>query len=126
MSPPRLHPDYEFLDLLGEGSFGWVWRTKWRGVQERAVKVFKPGRVNTDQVSRELEKLQHVREHPGVVAVYDFDLACDQPYYAMSLHAERQRSRGRRRAQRHGVLCQSGTVAQRAQGRHAALRVGRV
>jgi len=86
--PPTL-PDYEFHELLGEGSFGWVWRAVWRRSQERAVKVFKRERVDIGAVARELEKLQRVREHPGVVTVYDFDLNSETPYYAMSLHARR-------------------------------------
>lgn len=87
VKPPVL-PDYEFLDLLGEGSYGRVWRTVWRGGHERAVKVFKRERVDLGAIDRELKKLQLVREHSGIVSVYDFDLACETPYYAMSLHAQ--------------------------------------
>ena len=87
-TPPQLK-DYRFEDLLGEGSFGWVWRTVYRGSQQRAVKVFKRNRVDIGVVDRELAKLQLVREHSGIVLLHDFDLTGDMPYYAMSLHAER-------------------------------------
>ncbi len=83
------HPDYEVFGELGRGAFGTVYRARRKGMQDCAVKVFDPGRVDLARAARELEKLQRVQEHRGVVTVYDFDLSGEAPFYAMGLHAER-------------------------------------
>jgi tetratricopeptide (TPR) repeat protein len=86
--PPK---DYEIHDLLGEGTYGAVYRATYRGAGERAVKFFRRGLVDLATMHRELEKLTEVHEHPGVVTLHDHDLLGSQPYYAMSLHAEKIR-----------------------------------
>lgn len=59
-------PDYRVsLELLGEGSFGWVYRTLLARHARRAVKLFKADTVNTAMVHRELEKLQEVKGKPS-------------------------------------------------------------
>jgi tetratricopeptide (TPR) repeat protein len=72
---------------LGEGAFGQVYRATYRGISERALKVFRPGAVDLATMARELEKLSLVTEHQGIVTLHDFDLLHDPPYYAMGLHA---------------------------------------
>lgn len=72
---------------LGEGAFGRVYRATYRGISERALKVFRPGAVDLSTMARELEKLSQVAEHQGIVTLHDFDLLHDPPYYAMGLHA---------------------------------------
>ncbi|HPA18439.1 MAG TPA: protein kinase [Verrucomicrobiae bacterium] len=89
MSPAFRHPDYELGEELGRGGFGVVYLARRKGMQDCAVKLFYPDRVDLVRVARELEKLQRVREHRGVVTVYDFDLGGASPFYAMGLHAER-------------------------------------
>ncbi|MFV1994770.1 MAG: protein kinase [Verrucomicrobiales bacterium] len=89
-SPPQglRIKDYQIhTPPLGEGSFGVVYRATYRGISERAVKVFKADKVDLATVARELEKLSTVAEHPGIVTLHDFDLTADSPYYAMGLHA---------------------------------------
>jgi tetratricopeptide (TPR) repeat protein len=86
--PPK---DYEIHDLLGEGTYGAVYRATYRGAGERAVKFFRRGLVDLATMHRELEKLNQVHEHPGVVTLHDHDLLGPRPYYAMSLHAEKIR-----------------------------------
>ena len=84
---PRLR-DYQIhMPPLGEGSYGVVYRATYRGISDRAVKIFKPHKVDLATVARELEKLSSVAEHPGIVTLHDFDLTADAPYYAMGLHA---------------------------------------
>ncbi len=84
---PRLK-DYQIhMPPLGEGSYGVVYRATYRGISDRAVKIFKPRKVDLATVARELEKLSSVAEHPGIVTLHDFDLTADAPYYAMGLHA---------------------------------------
>lgn len=73
---------------LGEGAFGKVYRATYRGISDRALKIFRPGAVDLSTMARELEKLSKVAEHQGIVTLHDFDLLHDPPYYAMGLHAD--------------------------------------
>ena len=72
---------------LGEGAYGEVFRATYRGISDRALKIFRPGVVDLATMARELEKLSQVTEHQGIVTLHDFDLLNDPPYYAMGLHA---------------------------------------
>lgn len=72
---------------LGEGAYGQVFRATYRGISDRALKIFRPGAVDLATMARELEKLSQVTEHQGIVTLHDFDLLNDPPYYAMGLHA---------------------------------------
>ena len=61
-------PDYQIhLPPLGEGAFGTVYRATYRGISERALKIFKPDTVDLSAMARELEKLSSVAEHHGIV-----------------------------------------------------------
>ena len=81
--------DYQIhLPALGEGTYGRVYHATYRGLSERALKVFRPGAVDIATMARELEKLSTVAEHNGIVTLHDFDLLNDPPYYAMGLHAD--------------------------------------
>lgn len=83
--------DYQIhLPPLGEGAYGRVYRATYRGISERALKIFRPGAVDLATMARELEKLSQVAEHPGIVTLHDFDLLSDFPYYAMGLHADQR------------------------------------
>jgi serine/threonine protein kinase len=94
MQSPKLK-DYQIHQPpIGQGSFGVVFRATYRGISDRAVKVFKPDRVDLSTVSRELEKLSSVAEHPGIVTLHDFDLTTETPYYAMGLHAREREPDG--------------------------------
>ncbi len=90
MSSDQIHiKDYQIhLPPLGEGSYGRVYRATYRGISERALKIFRPGTVDLSTMARELEKLSSVAEHHGIVTLHDFDLLTDPPYYAMGLHAD--------------------------------------
>jgi len=83
--------DYQIhLPALGEGAFGTVYRATYRGISDRALKIFRPETVDLSTMARELEKLSSVAEHHGIVTLHDFDLLSDSPYYAMGLHADPQ------------------------------------
>lgn len=83
--------DYQIhLPALGEGAFGTVYRATYRGISDRALKIFRPDAVDLSTMARELEKLSSVAEHHGIVTLHDFDLLSDSPYYAMGLHADAQ------------------------------------
>lgn len=73
---------------LGEGAYGRVFRATYRGISDRALKIFRPGAVDLSAMARELEKLSQVAEHQGIVTLHDFDLLHEPPYYAMGLHAD--------------------------------------
>ncbi|MEM7700044.1 MAG: serine/threonine-protein kinase [Verrucomicrobiota bacterium] len=81
--------DYQIhFPPLGQGAFGKVFRATYRGISDRAVKIFKPGAIDLANISRELEKLSKVTEHHGIVTLHEFDLLHDPPYYTMGLHAD--------------------------------------
>ncbi|MEM9016920.1 MAG: serine/threonine-protein kinase [Verrucomicrobiota bacterium] len=81
--------DYQIhFPPLGEGAFGRVFRATYRGISDRALKIFRPGAVDLSTMARELEKLSQVAEHQGIVTLHDFDLLNEPPYYAMGLHAD--------------------------------------
>lgn len=83
--------DYQIhLPALGEGAFGTVYRATYRGISDRALKIFRPEAVDLSTMARELEKLSSVAEHHGIVTLHDFDLLSESPYYAMGLHADPQ------------------------------------
>ena len=82
-------PDYQIHQPpLGEGAFGTVYRATYRGISERALKIFKPDTVDLSAMARELEKLSSVAEHHGIVTLHDFDMLGKTPHYAMGLHAD--------------------------------------
>lgn len=116
MPKPQINsPDYQFhLPPLGDGTFGTVYRATYRGVVDRAVKVFKPAVVDLPSVMLELEKLSAVAEHHGIVTLHDFDLRGEVPYYVMSLHADQAKD-GTWRARTLEDLC--GQVDAREAGR---------
>jgi len=91
---PKINsPDYQLhLPPLGDGSYGAVYRATYRGVVDRAVKVFKPEVADLSAMMRELEKLASVGEHEGIVTLHDFDLDHEPPYYVMSLHADQAKN----------------------------------
>lgn len=70
----KLEDDYELVDKIGRGKFGSVWlcRSRATGVQF-ACKTLKKGE---ETVHREVEIMQHLSGHPGVVtleSVYEDD-----------------------------------------------------
>ena len=48
---------------LGQGAYGKVFRATYRGISDRALKIFRPGAVDLSTMARELEKLSQVAEH---------------------------------------------------------------
>lgn len=92
--PPVFEPTlkdhcFEPEHPIGSGSFGVVYRAVYKDGQDRALKFFQGGQVDLAKVRRELQRLRTVAQHPGIVDVLDFDLACATPYFAMKLHADR-------------------------------------
>src|SRR3954452_6778694 len=80
---------YELLELLGEGSFGRVYRGRdLRLGRVVAVKVIKPWWAEDDawveRFKREARLLARVSD-PGVVRIYDIGEADEGPYYVTEL-----------------------------------------
>lgn len=77
-------PNYELTTLLGVGSFGQVWAgTYLRTGQPVAVKVLHPV-MDVSILSREVERLREVNEHPHVISLLDGDLQGTPRYLAMA------------------------------------------
>src|SRR3954454_4184529 len=79
----------ELLELLGEGSFGRVYRGRDRRLRRVvAVKGIKPWWAEDDawveRFEREARLLARVSD-PGVVRIYDFGEAEEGPYYVTEL-----------------------------------------
>ncbi|MCG8600786.1 MAG: hypothetical protein MI807_11635, partial [Verrucomicrobiales bacterium] len=48
--------DYQIhFPPLGEGAYGRVFRATYRGISERALKIFRPGAVDLSNMARELD-----------------------------------------------------------------------
>jgi serine/threonine-protein kinase len=80
---------YELLELIGEGTFGRVYRGLDRRLERPvAVKVIKPwwaeDPVWVERFAREARTLARVN-HTGIVQIYDVANAADAPYYVAEL-----------------------------------------
>ena len=80
---------YELLELLGEGSFGRVYRGRDRRLgRVVAVKVIKPWWAEDDawveRFEREARLLARVSD-PGIIRIYDIGEAEEGPYYVTEL-----------------------------------------
>src|SRR6185437_512860 len=80
---------YELLELLGEGSFGRVYRARDRRLgRVVAVKVIKPWWAEDDawveRFEREARVLARVSD-PGIIRIYDIGEAEEGPYYVTEL-----------------------------------------
>ncbi|MCA9792384.1 MAG: protein kinase [Candidatus Eremiobacteraeota bacterium] len=84
---PKVIDGYEVLGILGRGGMGWVYRARpAEGGDEVALKLLKvsTGETNLDRLRFEREyKLAATFRHPCLVAVYDYGVFDDCPYYTM-------------------------------------------
>lgn len=87
VKPPEV-VGYRFLEHLGQGSFGQVWTAEQVSTgQMVAVKMLAEG-VDAINLSRELQRLRLVSEHPNIVTLLDADLRATNPYLVMPLLAK--------------------------------------
>src|SRR3954453_13229237 len=80
---------YELIELIGEGTFGRVYRGRdLRLERAGAVKVIKPwwaeDPVWLQRVAREARTLARLR-HEGIVHIFDVGQPADSPYYVAEL-----------------------------------------
>jgi serine/threonine protein kinase len=80
---------YELIELIGEGTFGRVYRGVDRRLERSvAVKVIKPwwaeDPVWLERFAREARTLARV-SHAGIVQIFDVETAADSPYYVAEL-----------------------------------------
>ena len=87
-SPPsHIANRYRFVDTLGRGGMGEVWRAFDERLNRHcAVKVLRQTTdgATVERFSREARTLASIR-HPGVVIVYDYGVDNDRPYLVMEL-----------------------------------------
>jgi eukaryotic-like serine/threonine-protein kinase len=87
MTSPAI-PGYTFDACLGSGAFGTVWKSRWSGEFECAVKVLTPGAWHPHYLSWCLERLRREGEHHGLVRIYSYDLMNDPQHISMALLPE--------------------------------------
>jgi hypothetical protein len=61
--------EIQLSQQLGAGNFGEVWRGKWKGVIDVAVKTMKPGSMTPEKFLLEAEVMKKLR-HPRLVTLY--------------------------------------------------------
>jgi eukaryotic-like serine/threonine-protein kinase len=87
-SPPsHIANRYRFVDTLGRGGMGEVWRAYDERLNRHcAIKVLRQTQdaATVERFSREARTLASIR-HPGVVIVYDYGVDNDRPYLVMEL-----------------------------------------
>ena len=85
----RVLPEYEILELIGQGGMGVVYRARQRKLDRLvALKVLPPSTVQDEsfpqRFAREARALAGLN-HPGITAVYDFGEAEGYFWFAMEL-----------------------------------------
>ena len=113
---------YELRGIIGEGSFGRVYRGRDRRLARPvAVKVIKPwwadDGASIERFQGEAQLLARVND-PGIVQIYDFGHTPDGPYYVAELvegeSLEQRLRRGPLRARRGGAASPSSCVRRSA------------
>lgn len=95
---------YQFEELIGEGNCGFAYRCRHNSGEERVAKVLKALAINPALVRENLERLARVPAHPGLVALYGYNLV-DNPYYQIvSLHGGKDPETGKWESDDVGVL----------------------
>lgn len=76
---------YQFIELIGQGTFGDVWlATQERTGQRVAVKMLRPDSgLDWRYLEGELARLRALGEHPNVVTLLDADLQSAAPFFVM-------------------------------------------
>lgn len=88
-SSPAIHatiPDHELIELIGRGSYGEVWRARNVVGTQRAVKIVRRQRFDSDRpYLREFNGIQKFepvsRQHDGVVDILHLGRADDDSYF---------------------------------------------
>jgi predicted Ser/Thr protein kinase len=62
------YAELEMLNELGSGSFGVVWRAKWRNMDVAVKEVL--GESGKASLISEVAKMQHLRRHPNICSYY--------------------------------------------------------
>ncbi len=85
MSIPQI-PHYEFLELIGEGCCGYVYRCRYREADERMVKVVNGLAVNHKLFPTTMKTVAAARAHHYLVDVCGYEFGENPGYYITSLH----------------------------------------
>ncbi|MCB1077031.1 MAG: protein kinase [Verrucomicrobiae bacterium] len=79
MKLPEL-PDYQYDELIGEGSCGLAVRCTYQGRETRVVKFLKAQSINPGLVGTCLRTLTGKERHPGLADVYAYNIS-EYPFY---------------------------------------------
>lgn len=77
---------YEFVELIGEGSCGYVYRCRYRERDERIVKLVKAMSVNQGLFVNGMKTVAAARAHPHLVDVCDYRFSESPSYVITSIH----------------------------------------
>ncbi len=87
VSPREFLPDYEFLDVIGEGAMGTVYKARQIRLKRLvALKMLKPSALanHTATARSQIEaQLGAKMQHPNIVAVHDYGVQQGRVYLAM-------------------------------------------
>ena len=78
--------DYRLDALIGEGSYGLVFRATHRDGEPRAIKFLKAQAINPGLVGSCFRTLANRRPHPGLAKVYESQIASHPFYYVTPLY----------------------------------------
>lgn len=88
---------YEYRELLGEDSFGWIFATRWKGEECRVVKVLKSQATNAWLLEQYFEGLAgETPPIPGTAPIFDYRLAdpVTPSAFAMPFYGWKSRKEG--------------------------------
>jgi hypothetical protein len=69
----------QLKEKLGDGNFGEVWKGKWRGIVDVAIKTLKPGTMSPEAFLGEAQIMKQC-DHPNLVKLYAV-CTIEEPFY---------------------------------------------
>ncbi|KAI6218058.1 Tyrosine-protein kinase [Aphelenchoides besseyi] len=78
----RPRHEIQLKEKLGDGNFGEVWRGKWQGIVEVAIKTMKPGTMTSEAFLEEAHIMKQIA-HPNLIKLYGV-CTKDEPFFIIT------------------------------------------